>query len=127
MAAVLLVLVRSAAMLAFEQLDFDSDQAIVGLMAKHLSELRTFPLFFYGQHYMLGVQAWIAAPFFLIGGPTVFMLRMPLVLINCAVVVILLALLVSEVRLSPALSFAAALPIIIPAPSTASHLLQTLG
>ena len=69
-------------MLAYERLDFDSDQAIVGLMAKHLSELRTFPLFFYGQDYMLGVQAWIAAPFFWLGGPTVAMLRAPLLLIE---------------------------------------------
>ena len=35
-----------------EQSFFDSDQAIVGLMAKHLSELRAFPVFFYGQTYM---------------------------------------------------------------------------
>ena len=38
--AILLVIVRSFVSVAYEQLDFDSDQAIVGLMAKHLSELR---------------------------------------------------------------------------------------
>ena len=54
-------------MLVFGEINFDSDQAIVGLMAKHLSELQTFPLYFYGQGYMLGVEAWIAAPFFLVG------------------------------------------------------------
>src|SRR3954463_16279062 len=89
--ATALVAFRSYPYLAYEHLDFDSDQAIVGLMAKHLSEGRTFPLFFYGQHYMLGVQAWIAAPFFWIGGPTVAMLRMPLLIINCSVAVWLLA------------------------------------
>ena len=90
LAAIGLVAVRSVAMLAYERLDFDSDQAIVGLMAKHLSELKTFPLFFYGQHYMLGVQAWIAAPFFWLGGPTLAMLRMPLVIVNGVVAVWLL-------------------------------------
>ena len=63
MLAVLLVLVRSVVFLVWGHIDFDSDQAIVGLMAKHLSEFRAFPLFFYGQNYMLGVQAWITAPF----------------------------------------------------------------
>ena len=62
-AAVVLVILRSVVPLWYEQFDFDADQAIVGLMAKHLSELRHFPLFFYGQNYMLGVQAWIAVPF----------------------------------------------------------------
>src|SRR5580765_3196574 len=74
-----LVLVTAAAMVAlralpyllYEQLAFDSDQAIVGLMAKHLVEGRAFPLFFYGQTYMLAVESWAAAPFFLIAGPTV--------------------------------------------------------
>ena len=61
--AVAVVLVRSLVALLFEQV-FDSDQAIVGLMATHLSEFRSFPLFFYGQNYMLGMQAWMAAPFF---------------------------------------------------------------
>src|SRR4029079_1186882 len=68
--AVVLVLVRCFPATWYEQLNFDSDQAIVGLMAKHLAEGRAFPLFFYGQHYMLGVQSWMAAPLFLIGGPS---------------------------------------------------------
>src|SRR2546425_11479087 len=54
--AFLLVLARSFLPAWYEAYDFNSDQAIVGLMAKHLTELRTFPLFFYGQHYMLAVQ-----------------------------------------------------------------------
>jgi len=54
--AVGIVLLRTAVPLCFEQV-FDSDQAVVGLMAKHLSEFRSFPLFFYGQNYMLAVQA----------------------------------------------------------------------
>ena len=54
-------------------------------MTKHLSEFRAFPLFFYGQNYMLGVEAWITVPFFWIGGPTVAMQRLPLVLVNLCV------------------------------------------
>src|SRR5687767_15269200 len=86
---VALLLLRSWFFLAWEESYFDSDQAIVGLMAKHLSEGRAFPLFFYGQNYMLGVQSWIAVPFFWIGGPTIAMLRLPLVLVNAGVAVAL--------------------------------------
>lgn len=66
-----LVLFRSFVFIAYEHAFFDSDQAIVGLMAKHLVEGRAFPLFYYGQTYMLVVDAWVAAPFFLVAGPTV--------------------------------------------------------
>lgn len=125
--AVLLVLIRSFVPLWYEGYDFDSDEAVVGLMAKHLTELRAFPLFVYGQHYILGVQAWVAAPFFLLGGPTVFMLRVPMVLWNVALAVLVLTMLVRETRLSPSLAFVAALPFILPAPMTASRLLETLG
>ena len=56
MALVLLaaVVLRGVFFLRFDESYFDSDQAIVGLMAKHLLEGRAFPLFFYGQEYMLG-------------------------------------------------------------------------
>ena len=80
--AVLLVLVRAAVFIFRGYVDFDSDQAIVGLMAKHLSEFRTVPLFFYGQNYMLGVQAWIIAPFFWVARPSIAVLKTPLVLLN---------------------------------------------
>jgi hypothetical protein len=126
LAAIVLVVIRSFAMLAYERLDFDSDQAIVGLMAKHLSELRTFPLFFYGQDYMLGVQAWIAVPFFWLGGPTVAMLRAPLVVINCLVAVWLVRQIARSTG-SPWLALAAVLPFAAATPVFAANLLETLG
>jgi len=124
--ATVLVVFRSYPFLAYEHLDFDSDQAIVGLMAKHLSEFRTFPLFFYGQHYMLGVQAWIAAPFYWLAGPTVAMLRMPLLLINAAVAVWLLRLITRSTG-SAYLALAAVLPLAAATPVLSANLLETLG
>jgi hypothetical protein len=125
LAAVALVMLRSAVPLVMER-SLDSDQAVVGLMAKHLSEGRAFPLFFYGQHYMLGVQAWIAAPFFWIGGPTAIMLRLPLLLINAGLVV---ALLVTFVRygLRPWQALIAVLPLAITTPVMSDALLRPLG
>ena len=111
-----LVLLRTALYLLFEQVSFDSDQAIVGLMAKHLVEGRAFPLFFYGQTYMLGVEAWAAAPFVLLVGPTVLALRLSMLAWNIAFAVLLVeglrrgAGLRPWVALVPALFFAAAPP-----------------
>jgi len=125
--AVVLVLMRSFPTMWYEGYHFDSDQAVVGLMAKHLAEGRAFPLFFYGQHYMLGVQAWLAAPFFLLGGPTVFMLHVPVLIINATVAVMLVVLLNRELDLGWAPAFLAALPFIVPPAVTSDHLLQMLG
>jgi hypothetical protein len=114
--AAALVALRALVYLLFEQLGFDSDQAIHGLMAKHLSEGRAFPLFFYGQTYMLGVEAWAAVPFFWIGGPTVGALRFSLLMWNVAFGVLLVvglwrdAGLRSWTALVPALFFLAAPP-----------------
>ncbi|MFI5178058.1 MAG: hypothetical protein ACHQO8_05830 [Vicinamibacterales bacterium] len=125
-AALLLVLARSFVPLAYEQVAFDSDQAIVGLMAKHLSELRAFPLFFYGQNYMLGVQAWIAAPFVWLGGATVTMIRLPLFVINGAVAALLIAG-IARAGLRPWLAFVAVLPFLTTTPVISLALYATLG
>ena len=44
-----LTVVRSAVFVFWPASHFDSDQAITGLMAKHLAEGRAFPVFWYGQ------------------------------------------------------------------------------
>ena len=124
-AAVALVLLRSAVPTLWETA-FNSDQAIVGLMAKHLSEGRAFPLFFYGQNYMLGVQSWIAVPFFWVGGPTIAMLRLPLVLVNAGVAVALVVMF-ARLGMRPALALVAALPMIVTTPVVSEALVETIG
>jgi len=123
--AVALVILRSAIPLVTER-SLDSDQAVVGLMAKHASEFRNFPLFFYGQNYMLGVQAWLAAPFFWIGGPTALMLRLPLLLINAGVVWGLIAVF-QRLGLRPAMGLVAVLPLAMTTPIMSDALLRPLG
>ena len=80
-----LVLWRSAIFVFWPHSDFDSDQAVTGLMARHLSHLRAFPVFWYGQSYMLAVEAWLAAPLFRVFGASVATLKLPLVAINLAI------------------------------------------
>src|SRR5215210_2788590 len=79
-----LIVIRAFVWIFFEQSGFDSDQAVVGLMAKHLAEGRAFPLFYYGQHYMLAVEPWLAAPLFKVFGASVATLKLPLMAINIA-------------------------------------------
>src|SRR6185369_3339805 len=99
--ATLLIIARSAVFVFWPQSYFDSDQAIFGLMAKHLAEGRAFPVFMYGQTYILAVEAWLAAPVFFVIGISAAALKLPLVIINMAIALLLIRLFSREVGLSP--------------------------
>jgi hypothetical protein len=86
----LLVIARSYVYAAYPHSSFDSDQAIIGLMAKHISEGRAFPLYLYGQSYLLALEPWLTVPYFWIAGPTVAALRASLIGLNLAVVTLLI-------------------------------------
>ncbi len=78
----------------YEGFYFDSDQAIVGLMARHVATFHRFPLYYYGLNYLMGVQAWLIAPFFWLFRPSVAGARCGrrvVVLLNLVVVVWLIA------------------------------------
>ncbi len=122
-----LVLARSAVFVFWEQSSIDSNQAVIGLMAKHVSELRAFSAFMYGQNYMLAVEAWLAAPLFAVAGPSLVALKLPLLAINLAVALLLLKLLQRESELTPALAAIAAVFFVVPPPGTAVHLLRPSG
>lgn len=121
------VVLRSWFLLAWDESYFDSDQAIVGLMAKHLSEGRSFPLFFYGQEYMLGVEAWLMAPVFAVLGASVHSLRLTMVLLNVATSLLLWRLLVRDARLNPWAAALAASPFALAPFVTSAHLLEAQG
>lgn len=123
----LVVLLRAAIFVFWERSQFDADQAITGLMAKHLAEWRAFPLFYYGQSYMLAVEAWMAAPLFALAGASVTTLKLPLLLINLLIVWLLLRGFVVQGGLRP---LVAAVPVMIfalPAPGTAARFVEAMG
>lgn len=124
--AAALVLFRSAVFVFFEGA-FDSDQAIVALMAKHLSEGRTFPVFTYGQDYQLAIEAWLAAPLFWLFGPSVFLLKLPLLLVNLALAPLLIRLLERELGLRPMVGLLIASPFVLAPPGTAIYFLEASG
>ena len=99
-AAAVLVIARSAVFLIWEEAAFDSDQAIFGLMARHIAEGRAAPVFIYGDRYMLAVQAWLAAPLFAIAGSSVAILKAPVVLVNVATAVLLVWILIRDARIA---------------------------
>ncbi len=113
--------------MVFEGLNFDSDQALMGLMAKHLIEGRAFPVFTYMQPYMLGVESWMAVPFMLVGGVTVPMLKLPLVFVHLAVTVLLVRSLERWGGLRPALAAIPALFFVLAPPGTTGVLLEPSG
>jgi len=122
-----IVLARSSIFVFWEQSHFDSNQAVIGLMAKHLMEGRAIPVFMYGQNYMLAVEAWLAAPLFFAMGVSVAALKLPLLAINVIVAFLLLWLLERESGLPPALAGLATLFFVLPAPGTAAKLLEASG
>jgi hypothetical protein len=113
--AIALTLARSTIFVAWPTAYFDSDQAVFGLMAKHIAELRAFPVFMYGQTYMLAVEAWIVAPLFAVFGPSAMTLKLPLFLMNAVITWLLLRGLERDTGLRPLAAGAAALPFILPA------------
>ena len=124
---VLAVLFRSAFLVLWPLVAFDSDQAVTGLMAKHLAELRAFPVFYYGQNYMLAIEAWLAAPVFAVAGVSVTGLRLPLLAINIAIALLLLRGLVRETGLRPAVALVPTLLFALAAPGVTARLLDANG
>ena len=127
-AAVIALVAFRSALFAFRlPLNFDSDEAVFGLMAKHLAEGRAFPLFMYGQSYILAVEAWLAAPLFLVFGPSVAALKLPLLAINVAVGLLLVRLLERECGLRPRHALVASLFFVLAPPGTVGSLMAASG
>lgn len=126
-AVAVVILIRSAIFVFWEQAHFDSDQAVIGLMAKQLAEGRAFPMFLYGQNYIFAVESWMAAAVFLVTGASVAALKLPLLAINLAVGLLLVRLLEREAGLRPTLAGAASIFFILPPPGTTTNLLEASG
>jgi hypothetical protein len=123
----ILVVARSVVFVCWPQAHFDSDQAVTGLMAKHLSELRAFPVFWYGQTYMLGVESWLAAPLFRLAGATVTALKLPLLAINVAIALLLFDGFVRDTGLDEVRAAFATLFFVLASPITTAHFLTANG
>lgn len=59
----------------------NSDEAVMGLMAKHMADGQGIPLVIYGQAYMGSLEAMFGSVFYYLFGPSIFALRLGLLVI----------------------------------------------
>ncbi len=127
LAAVALVVVGRGVIFMAPGVRFDADQAVVGLMAKHISEGRAFPLYFYGQDYLLALEAYAAAPVMWLLGPTEVALKLPVLAMNVVAAVLIAWHAARGVGLTPGLAAASALPFALPPIVIGSRLMDAMG
>ncbi len=82
---VILSAVYKLVLLAFNAVPFNSDEAIVALMARHILHGER-PVFFYGQAYLGATDAWLVAISFSIFGENVLAIRLVHILLFAGVV-----------------------------------------
>jgi 4-amino-4-deoxy-L-arabinose transferase-like glycosyltransferase len=87
-------------LLAMNSFSFNSDEAIVGLMAKHILH-GEMPIFFYGQGYMGSLDAYFISLGFLLFGEKVWVIRMVQIVLYAGTMFVVLKVvheLISDVR-----------------------------
>lgn len=90
----LILLVTCGALLRLDfmravEYTIDSDEAIVGLMAKHILEGAPVPTFYYGQHYMGSLEAIMASASFWLFGMSGFTLQLVPLLWSLALILVM--------------------------------------
>ncbi len=126
LATAVLVAFRTLPFAWWGTLDFDADQAVVGLMAQHIAEFRALPVYQYAFGYVLMVTAYVTAPFMWLLGPTPFALKLPLALMNVGVALGLVTAIV-RAGLAPSVAVLLSLPVIVAAPVVNAGLMDALG
>jgi hypothetical protein len=66
--------------------DFSADEAIPGLMARHIAAGRDLPVFYYGQHYFGAVEAYLVAGLFALVGFHAWLVLVPAVAASLALI-----------------------------------------
>ena len=117
---------RALPFVVWGTLAFDADQAVVGLMAKHIADLRALPVYQYALPYVLMVTAYAAAPFMWVFGPTASALKVPLLLANVGVGVAVVHAMI-RARVRPGVALLLALPVLLPSAVSNAGLMDALG
>ena len=90
----------------------DADEAVVGLMAKHIMEGTAYPVFYYGQHYMGSLEAILVAGVFSFSGVSSWGVKLVPLLFSLAFIPLLyrLVLLIATQRAARFAALLAAIP-----------------
>jgi hypothetical protein len=123
--AALVVVARGVVFMA-PGVRMDADQAVTGLMALHIADGRAFPLYYYGQHYLLALEAYLAAPLMWVLGPTEVALKLPVLAMNVATA-LLLVWHGARAGVRPWLALVAALPVVLPPIVVGTRLMEAMG
>src|SRR5579859_5871029 len=75
-AAVAIGLALRLAIIASPLGEIDGDEAVVGLMARHIAFLGERPVFYWGQPYLGSLEAFSAAPFFAVFDSSTLLLKL---------------------------------------------------
>jgi hypothetical protein len=118
---------RTLPFFLYPGIHFDSDQATFGLMAIHLAKLQALPIFMYGQKYMLGLQSYLAAPFFVFGRASILTIKIPELAVNLLTCWVLFFILVKKLGLRPVLAFFATLPLALPTIALSAQWMNASG
>lgn len=109
-------------------LTFDSDQAVLVMMAQDLVAGRGFPWFFYGQGYLLGLEAWyLAFVFWITGSSDVQIVMASYGIINLITTGVLFWFFRRPISLSAAPSFFCVAIWAIASPYVGTRLMQSMG
>jgi 4-amino-4-deoxy-L-arabinose transferase-like glycosyltransferase len=117
--------VLKVSLLAADVVPFNSDEAVVGLMARHILAGER-PIFFYGQAYMGSLDAWLVAAGFWVFGQQVWVIRLVQTLLYlCTIITTFL--LGKEAFSSFASAWTAALLLAIPTVNVTLYTTASLG
>ncbi|UCG33808.1 MAG: hypothetical protein JSU68_04065, partial [Phycisphaerales bacterium] len=116
-----------AAFVWYESLHFDSDQAVVGLMALDIARGRGLTVHYYGLGYLATVEPYLAAPLFVLFGPSRWALKFPLLLMGVAVAWMTYIAFRRDTGASSRLAVLLALPFAVPSVLLASRLVEANG
>ena len=111
----------------FESLHFDSDQAVVGLMAWDLARGEGFTVYYYGLGYLATIEPYLAVPWFALFGPSRWALKFPLLLMAIAVAIMMYVAFRRDAGASPRLALLLVAPFAVPSVVMASRLVEANG
>lgn len=112
-------------LLSINAFPFNSDEAIVGLMAKHILDGENF-IYFYGQSYMGSLDAYLVALGFLLFGEKVWVIRLIQVMLY-GLVIIFSYLFVDNSFQNKKIAFVSSLFLVFPAVNVVLYTTVSLG
>jgi hypothetical protein len=124
---VVVTLARSLTFLCWSDLYFDADQAVMGLMGKHIAEARAFPVLQYAFRYVLVLESWLGAPLMAFSSESVTLVKGVTVALNAATTGLLYVTVASVTQLGPAFALLATLPLALPGPIATNELTGAIG